>query len=396
MVPKINSTKYGVRVCHKEYIADIQPTSAMTTSEYAINPGLDDTFPWLSQLAGSFQQYKWNALVFSYKSTSTDQIGSGATQLGSVILSTDYDCLDQTPSTKRELLNMEFASTAKPSLSFLHVIDCAKKRTSQNDLFFTRNEEIEGDRRLSDIGKLIVATEGIPTNDVNAVIGELWVSYEITFYKPKFHISSGVEQDVFYFDLNTVKPTTGSVLQVFGDPNFATRYGNLGCSLSKSSASGGTRSQKIYFPRDSVGKGFLVNYYILSTVPATGTGINGISVTPGNGAIVLQGGTIPTVGSVPQLDGDFIIQDAGNNIQFAQLDSAVGNHVQYYSTTVAVFIPVWSQANIPKLTFAWSDLTSGFPSPLPGTAGNAVSLIITECSQAAYEPRGGPVPVNVI
>jgi len=51
-----------IRVKKKEYICDIDGTSAFSNNFFAVNPGLNDTFPWLSSIANNYEQYRFNGL----------------------------------------------------------------------------------------------------------------------------------------------------------------------------------------------------------------------------------------------------------------------------------------------------------------------------------------------
>jgi len=44
-------------VSHREYLRDIQGTTAFTNTSLPLNPGLFTTFPWLSNLAQCYQEY---------------------------------------------------------------------------------------------------------------------------------------------------------------------------------------------------------------------------------------------------------------------------------------------------------------------------------------------------
>lgn len=186
--PVIRNSRTGVIIRHVEYIADITSTNAFTNRQYELNPGIGATFPWLSEIANSFEQYKWRGLVFTYKSTSADLTNAGSGALGTVIMATDYDALDPGYATKQEMENAEFTKSAKPSVSFVHPVETARGQ-SPYKLLYTREDPVppNGDRRLYDLGVFQLATTGMPASGEGTAIGELWVSYEIEFLKPQFH-----------------------------------------------------------------------------------------------------------------------------------------------------------------------------------------------------------------
>jgi hypothetical protein len=79
------------------------------------------------------------------------------------------------------------------------------------------------DLHLYDLGKVYVATMGCPTASAN--VGELYISYDITYYKPVTKIGSEVDGMYCYFN-GTISDSwiTGT-----STPTYV--YNNLGCSV---------------------------------------------------------------------------------------------------------------------------------------------------------------------
>lgn len=179
-----------VKIRHKEYIGDVYsgPDAGSGQSDFkiagfSINPGLGDTFPWLSQIAGAFEQYKITGMLFAFSTSSGDMTATSA-GLGDVIMSTEYNALAAPPTNKRDMLNMIFSVAGKPSRDILHPIEC-DPRTLPTELFFVRNGDSDppgGDIRFSDMGNFYIATQGCAPN-VN--LGSLMVTYDVEFYKPR-------------------------------------------------------------------------------------------------------------------------------------------------------------------------------------------------------------------
>jgi hypothetical protein len=184
----VNSVENGaVVVRHREYIGDIASTINFNLTAYPINPGMSDTFPWLSQMAQSFEQYEMRGCIFEFVSTSSDSVLSSGTStaLGSVMLATEYDSLESNFSGKREMLNHEFANSTKPSCNIIHPIECKRDRTPVSQLY-VRSDVVPsgGDKRLYDLGTFQLATEGMQAT--SGTLGELWISYEVAFYKQRY------------------------------------------------------------------------------------------------------------------------------------------------------------------------------------------------------------------
>lgn len=210
----VNSVDTGsVIVRHREYLGDILASTDFSVQSFMINPGLSSTFPWLSSMANSFEQYRLRGMLFEFNSTSSDSILSAATStaLGTVIMQTDYDVADNPPVSKREMLNCEFSSSAKPSVSFIHPIEC-KKSLSFQSILFTRGTLVTPDnfdQRLYDFARFNIAVEGCQA--AVGVLGELWVTYEMELFKQQFNYVGAT--DHFEFDTVTAARPLGTITQ---------------------------------------------------------------------------------------------------------------------------------------------------------------------------------------
>jgi hypothetical protein len=186
VVPSFQRAQHGVRVQHREYIGEVIASStagAFSVRSYALNPGLFSTFPWLSAFANQFDEWKPNGVVVCFKSTSS--FYSGTTQLGAVMIASDYDVLDTAYSSKLEMENSEWCVSASAAQSIMHPVECRiTERPSQ--LLYTRSGDVAStdNLRFYDLCNVQVATQGCVASQV---CGELWLSYDITFYKPQLY-----------------------------------------------------------------------------------------------------------------------------------------------------------------------------------------------------------------
>jgi hypothetical protein len=191
----INSVnRNGVIMRHREYIADILCTTAFTIQTFDINPALATSFPWLSQVADSFEQYQFRGLIFEFKSLSSDSVVStnATAGLGAVIMATQYNSISPVFPDKKTMENYEFANSAKPSECFIHPIEC-KRSATPVDLLYCRTGAIPtgSDQRLYDLGQFSIATSGMQSS--TGTCGELWATFEVELYKPKLVGALGYE-----------------------------------------------------------------------------------------------------------------------------------------------------------------------------------------------------------
>ena len=183
---EIKNTSYngGVIMRHREYLAPVLATVDFTNRVYPLNPGLSGTFPWVSKPANAFEQWKLRGAIVEYVSTSSDAVLSTNTSssLGQVMIATQYDSAAEPFGSKMEMLNHEFSNSRKPSVDFVHPIECASSLSAQS-IFYVRNSHTppNTDTRLYDLGLLQIATQGMQA--VGGSVGDIYITYEIEFYK---------------------------------------------------------------------------------------------------------------------------------------------------------------------------------------------------------------------
>jgi len=183
--PSFVSDGNGFRVRHREYIRDIVSTGAVFNNyPLAINPGLPETFPWLSSIASNFEEYELHGLLFEFRTLSAVAVSSTNTALGAVVLATNYDVYDPAFSNKQQMEAYEFSCSGPPCASLLHPVECAPRQTVNPIKYVRTNGTVPpaGDLRMYDMGLFQIATVG---QQAVSNIGELWVTYDVKFLKPK-------------------------------------------------------------------------------------------------------------------------------------------------------------------------------------------------------------------
>lgn len=177
-IPKFSTTERTNVICHREYIGEIAGTTLFSNRQFNLNPGDQTVFPWLSTIAQNYQQYRFHGLIFEFKSLVTDFVTSGAP--GAIIMATNYNATEPVYASKVQMENSEFAVSAKPTVNLIHGVECDPAETPVSKLYVASNSSGTNDLRLYNLGTTQVATTGNPVQ----LIGELWVSYCIEFFKP--------------------------------------------------------------------------------------------------------------------------------------------------------------------------------------------------------------------
>lgn len=182
-VPAMHSNGQCVRIAHREYLGDIySSTQAFVRTDFPLNPGMMETFPWLAPLANQFVNYRLMGAVVEFISQGTDYANTAG--LGYVALATQYNALAPVFANKRDMLNYEFANADKPSRSFAHWIECRPDEVATPERYVRAGTiPTNADLRLYDHGRLSVAVGGNSAN--GQIIGQLWISYDVEFYFPR-------------------------------------------------------------------------------------------------------------------------------------------------------------------------------------------------------------------
>jgi hypothetical protein len=178
-IPKFSTTDRTNIVCHREYLGDILGTAAFNNITYPLNPGMSQTFPWLSTIAQNYQEYRFHGLIFEFRPLITDFVTSGAP--GVMVMATNYNA-DATAYTSRiQMENSEYAVSVKPTRDLIHGVECNSSQTVLNQLYVrTSTPPVGQDLRMYDLGLTQIATQSNPVQN----LGELWVSYCVEFFKP--------------------------------------------------------------------------------------------------------------------------------------------------------------------------------------------------------------------
>lgn len=244
-VPHMQSNMENITFRHREYIGDISSSVGFESKVFQVNPGLDETFPYLAAIARNFQQYKFKGLIFEFKSTSANALNSTNTALGTVALAMQYQSDCPNFANKNQLLNEMWSVDGKPSENVLLPVECDPSMTTI-PLLYTRSgaQPTNSDLKMYDLGKVTIATVG---SQAAAVIGELWVSYEVELQKPQLYAGLAIGSESAHYSLI---PTSAAP---FASPG--TYQDHIGLTITDNT---------IVFPTSAQGR-YLVCYRVVTT-----------------------------------------------------------------------------------------------------------------------------------
>jgi len=196
----------AITITHREFIREIYgPTAAFENHGFALNPGIEATFPFLAQIAGNYEEYEFNQLLFTFRST-TAEIGTSTTgQVGTMIMATNYNPSNKDFESKFVMMGYDAAQSGKVTSDLVHGVECDNSKLSGTDEKYVRTgpAPIGTDLKDYDHGRFQIAVSNSPAGFADNSLGELWVSYSVTLRKPKLatglgnSISRSIYMDTF-------------------------------------------------------------------------------------------------------------------------------------------------------------------------------------------------------
>lgn len=189
-VPQFIKTENAreTRIRHREFVGNVYASATagqFTNKSYSLNPGNVDMFPWLAGIAQHYDQWEPHGAVVIFKTLTSTYAASQS--LGTVVIASDYDVYDPAYTTKVEMANSEFAVSGNAAQNLMHPIECnANERMTKTFTVLSGPLSTVDNKRFFDLCNVQVASEGCLANQL---LGELWVTYDFSFYKPQLPLN---------------------------------------------------------------------------------------------------------------------------------------------------------------------------------------------------------------
>lgn len=198
------------RIVEREFVATIPGSVAYTVQKtLALNPGLVNTFTWLSIEAAGWESYRFNKLRFIYYTR------KGSTTDGSVIMGPDYDPLDPAPADEAIFTTYQDVKEFAPWMDNVCVELDSQQLNKIGRSKFIRSGALPAQAQLADYdsGNFFIATEGMA--DASNV-GKLWVEYDVTFETKQKNQSTVVPTSTrtAWFQSTAAEATVDSVQKI--------------------------------------------------------------------------------------------------------------------------------------------------------------------------------------
>jgi hypothetical protein len=170
----------SVRIKHREFVEDIVTDDSPFKMEVIpINPGLPSAFPWLAEIAQHFESYIFNSLEYHYITVvPTDTAGATA-------ICPDYDAADDNSTLTKQRL-FSFEDSVRGPIWQNITMSCKRSNLHKMKEHFVRMDDLAAnlDIKTYDVLQLMVAISG---NATESVVGELWVTYDISLFTPQLN-----------------------------------------------------------------------------------------------------------------------------------------------------------------------------------------------------------------
>jgi hypothetical protein len=170
-------------VTHREYIGEITanaggPPTTFNVQSYAVHPGLQTLFPWLSKIAAHFARSNYSKLNVCYETEAPSSLG------GTLVLALDYDALDAAPASKQQALAYRGSVRSAPWNDCRHTSGAEDLHKFKSRFIRTAAAPATADLKTYDVGNLFAITQGVTT--ASATCGELYVEYSVHLMTPVF------------------------------------------------------------------------------------------------------------------------------------------------------------------------------------------------------------------
>jgi hypothetical protein len=201
---RVRSTLNHINIIHRELIALLDAsTTEFPLNSYPINPANSIMFPWLSQMTGQWETYKFRKLVFTYVSQSSTASD------GSITISVDFDPLDAPPTDIQSMMSM--VNTVSGPLWAGQDGSLSQRASTQNlskqkSYYLAEQNPPGSDLKTYNIGNLFVSVSS-GTGAVIPKVGQLWVDYDVDFFTPQQGVSAQAITDTLLDTANIIQST---------------------------------------------------------------------------------------------------------------------------------------------------------------------------------------------
>lgn len=189
-----NDETQSITLGHVEYLSDVYgpANTAFNNNSLNLNPGMQEVFPWLSQLAVNYEEYEFIQLIFHFRST-IDSSTAANGQTGTLIQATNYNPDAPAFVSKDQMMTYHGAQSGRLTDDISSGVECDPRKNAGGAIKRIRNKPLDAsdDIKDYDLGIFQYAMNNTPSTFANQAVGELWVEYKVKLLKPKISSNRG-------------------------------------------------------------------------------------------------------------------------------------------------------------------------------------------------------------
>lgn len=221
----------AITITHRERVADIiAPTdSKFHGTEFQINPGLERTFPWLSQLAANYEEFEFEQIVFEYEGHQMVGLKNTLDLQGQIICATQYNVKAPSFTDRHEIMAYPHANHTTLNGRLAHGVEADPAKISGEGHKYVRLGGLEttDDVRDYDHAKFTLAQNNVPSDLYGKEIGQLFVYYTVKLMKPKLSAGRGDAISSYVQYCNHPAGNGNANLSPFGDEQLSGDFAAL-------------------------------------------------------------------------------------------------------------------------------------------------------------------------
>lgn len=184
------NTDGTVKLVRREFVQLIEIQDGDNTYDIRIDPSRQLTFPWLHNVAKSWQQYQFTGLSVEYVPTSGFAVGDDSAALGQVAMAFRYDTtVDDSDFPTGDLvgmLNYQGSVSMSPAAPGACFMECDPTKTNQAVRFIRDADSgsINYSEQNFEAAQCLIMTSGAQ-NALDVQCGQVWITYEVLLYNPR-------------------------------------------------------------------------------------------------------------------------------------------------------------------------------------------------------------------
>ena len=183
-------------VSHTERVSDIiaPGDDKFHVQSFTINAGLEETFPWLHQLASCYEEYEVLQCVFQYRGHDIVGMQNTLDLQGQVIAATKYNVKSKSFTDRHEMQAYPHATSCSLNGTLQAGVEAAPGKIAAGDThrYIRSGGLLVGEDTTDyDHARFELALNNTPTDLFNKEVGQLFCYYTVKLTKPRLHAGRG-------------------------------------------------------------------------------------------------------------------------------------------------------------------------------------------------------------